>query len=142
MIFIYRTSVHCLNVYIGDMAQNFNVYTKIIIMFLFTFKFCMVPILLLLLAPLFQFYVHCICCDCRCASFDGFSFGISVGCICFFFIFVCLFIFFFVHNFWTISYFFRRSTLSFFGSYFFLAASFARSSAAVIFKLSPISSPL
>lgn len=39
-------------------------------------------------------------------------------------------------SFCTISYFFRRSTVSFFGSYFFLAASLARSSAAVIFKLS------
>uniref|UniRef100_A0A1A9VCW4 Uncharacterized protein n=1 Tax=Glossina austeni TaxID=7395 RepID=A0A1A9VCW4_GLOAU len=35
-------------------------------------------------------------------------------------------------NFCTISYFFRRSTLSFFGSYFFFDASLARISAAVI----------
>lgn len=45
------------------------------------------------------------------------------------------------YNFCTISYFFRRSTLSFFGSYFFLAANFARSSAAVIFKFSPSLAP-
>lgn len=38
------------------------------------------------------------------------------------------------HNFCTISYFFRRSTVSAFGSYFFFDANFARNSAAVIFK--------
>lgn len=41
------------------------------------------------------------------------------------------------YNFSTISYFLRKSTASFFGSNFFLAASFARNSATVIFRFSP-----